>query len=495
MAARGQSLVVTLVLLGGIGCGRPDRSVAESSADDGALGAVDVRSVARPIAASPAATAATTTAEDTSMPAGGDAVVPGQPSPARSLMQRVVDRYRRATAYRDDGVVRLAYLQSGVPQADEAPLRVRYEASGRLRLSAYALDLACQDGHLQARIRGPAAGDLQHQLLQRPLHRSPLQLDDLYADPVITHFGSAGLGGPSPQLELLLSPQPLAGLLSEHTPLKMGSLATIDGAPCQAVEIDDQPLRYVIWIDRQTLLVRRIELPLQGIPPAAKGATVEDPRLTIELAGAAFAHDPAETYRLVAEKADVPVRRFVPRPPPLASELIGRQPAEFELRSTDAATIVSHHGAGGKSAVLLWVADHEGSQLAADQLQTLAANLPAAVAGATDFLIVMAEPTAQEQTERMLRRWQLQLPWADDTRAIGRDVFHFSATPAMCVLAPDGHVQWVAHPAGPQLAATLPAVLGDLAAGVDVGKAIRGQYEQAQRAYQEQLQEARWSNE
>lgn len=453
--------VLTLLVLG---CGRPAAEPVAAPAGGVATSAVSAR--------------------------GGESLRPADP--ARQLLDAMVGRYRTADAYSDDARVRLSYRRDGEPYVDEAPLTVAFARPGRVHVRAYAAEIAIAERRLQARLVDPVTNNMDSQRLERAISRPTITLADIYSDPTLTHFATAGLGGPAPQLELLMSDEPLAGLFDQSTKLHLDPPKKIDGSLCDLLRIETDQLTYTLWIERETLLLRRVELP-----PAPTGLPADpqitDVRLSIELTAAAFAVPSKEQWQLPATDRAKVVAAFIPPPPPLASPYLGRQLPKFQLLNAEGQAVVSETGSDRDFTVMLWIADHPASQMAARQLQAVADQLDAKIAERTRFLVIMAEasPEGDEaSTGGLLRDWNVGLAHVNDSAAVGRDVFDVREAPTLCVLGDDGQMHWFFPRVGPEMAEQLTAVLTDLARGIDVGGELRKRYEADQQTYRQLLHES-----
>ena len=450
-------------------------------------------------------------------------------SVARQWMDAVIERYRKAASYSDTGFVRLSYRRLGERFEDKAPLAVQFIRGKSLHVQAYASEMVIVDGSLQATITDPLTNDMDGQVLRNKLTAGRFGLADIYADPEWTHFASAGLGGPSPQLELLLSDKPLAGLFEGKAELSMGPVeslvtnasdataagpATSVTQECQTLVIETEGLVYRLWIDKSSGLLRRIELPSASAGLAADPA-VTDVQLAIELEAARFSTLGLESFQFQSapsnesapSKKVAPkfVRSFVPLPPPLISDLLGRPLPEFALSDVNGRLLASERGSDRKMTVLLWIADHPASRMAASQLQIVADTREAKGQKDCRIAVVMAEPqapplqptadtlvapSAANPTGAMLRSWRVGLPFAEDVKAVGRDTFKIAEAPTLVVIGPSGVVDWFQPRVGPDLAVSLPMLLDDLAAGKTVGKDLRAQYEKDQQTYRQLLSDA-----
>ncbi len=137
---------------------------------------------------------------------------PAAPVTADALLQSTVDAYKSATAYQDQGVVRLRYRRDGRMFEDEAPLSISWRSPKCVRMQAYQVRVVCDGEHLFARLQDEATGDLDGQVVDRPAP-AKLTLEELYDhDEMLDAACRQGLIGYPPQLDLLLGAQPLGGL-------------------------------------------------------------------------------------------------------------------------------------------------------------------------------------------------------------------------------------------------------------------------------------------
>lgn len=432
---------------------------------------------------------------------------------AELLLKRVIERYRNAGEYSDRGVVRLSYVQRGQSHTDTAPLAVSFRRQQSLRLSAYSAAVVISERTLQGMINDPLAGELNRQRLTVKLTDPTFNLRDIYQDPILTNFATAGLGGPSLQLELLLSDQPLAGMFTGDKTLELEEPAQLGNALCNRLVIRVDQSQYRLWVDRESLLIRRVQLPHQQTP-LAQDPSITSVQLVLDLENAQWQVPIEETWQLpdAVANGDAPiveenvptinVRQFVLPPPPIASQYFGEKLPPFQLTDSRGEVSVSERGSDRPITVLLWIADHPASRAAATQLQAIAdqwdRELAKSSAGnqttrlGVRWLVVMAEPTPPPATTTaaMLRAWNVGLPYHDDFQAIGRDIFSLQLAPALCVLGAQGTLEWYAPGVGPEMSNDLPAILNDLSRGIRIGEGVRNRHSEDRRLFEKMLTEA-----
>lgn len=423
---------------------------------------------------------------------------------ARQELRRVIARYRSANTYRDRAVVRMVYHAAGEVQHDSAPLSVHYAAPDRLTLQAYSTHLHWRAGILQAFVDAPEVNRLDRQLLRRSFKRPNIEIDNLYQDPVVTHFASAGPAGPTPQIELLFGDNPLAGFFADGMRLAFGEEAVIDGHRCRCLLLDTEGAKCALWIDSREAIIRRIDLPSIELPGGRTDTAGVGKRVSRETSATvvlsvdfvdAEIDGPGDSPADPLPRQDiVTVDTLTLAPPSLASPLVGRQPEPFRLncqtvRPGKESFDVTHNGSDREQTVLLWVADHSGSSLAIEQLAAFSDQLAPETRRRCRLVVVQAEPRDASPVLEAIR--QSSLAWATDHEAIGRDRFSIEQAPALCVLGAGGTVHWAQSPVGPEMTTTLDGLLRDLYAGIDVGSRLREQYETELATYRVLLEDRR----
>ncbi|MHB8970436.1 MAG: peroxiredoxin family protein [Pirellulaceae bacterium] len=404
---------------------------------------------------------------------------------ADTLLQSTVDAYKSATAYQDQGVVRLRYRRDGRTMEDEAPLSVSWQSPKCVRVQAYQVHMACDGEHFVARLQDAATGDLDGQFVDRPAP-AKLTLEELYDhDEILGAAFRQGLIGFPPQLELLFGAQPLAALRGTQATRRLLDPSTIDGRACSRIGIDTPEGRFVLWIDQESHAVRRIEYPAAAFAPEmAQDESVEDVQLTAELRGATFVRQsPREIFALEVPPQAKRVKRFVPPPRALPSELFGKSVAPFGFSDLTGGT-VSSESLGDRIKVLVWFNNHPACQANVQQLSRVYQQYKAQDRIA--ILAVCVEPStvSESQVADLTRLWQVDLPTVRDVKACGRDLFQVPWAPTLIVLDGKNVVQIFEVGANLDLAAELPQVLERLLAGENLAAEILDQFSQARRAYQ-----------
>ncbi len=412
-----------------------------------------------------------------------------EPRDAMAILQQMRDAYARATSYADRGVVRLRYRADGRWQQDEGRLSVRYQRPDRLLARLYQLTLASDGRQWQAAIADPSTRDLDGQVVVRdsPEH---LTLETIYEDPLILSVVSGGMGGPPTALELLLSDQPLQQVFSPEAGRELLDDATVQGHACHRVRVTLPEGPLVLWIDRESFILRRMEYPTE--PLAAQldpEGRLENVTLVAEMRDAVLNADlSSERFGFdVPDPAQI-VRRFVLPPEPLASALYGQRPADFYFTDLEGDR-VSRQQLLGRPTVLTWFNLHPASEACLQELSRLQERF--LEEDSPVFLAVCTEPTSI--SNRQLRQWSaranLDLPLVRDLAAFGRDVFEIPGAPTIVVLDEQGIVQHFQVGMSADFVEELTQALRDLQAGDRPAVQRLTRAEEERRQYERRLSE------
>lgn len=420
----------------------------------------------------------------------------GQTAPRASaddVLQRMLAAYKDAAGYRDRGVVRLSYREEGTVEDDEAPLSVAFQRPNRIRLEAYQLTMTSDGEQLKARIRDEATQDLDNQLLVREAS-GQLTLSQLYADPVVDDVLRGGLGRYPVQLELLLSDEPLSGFQGDDVERQLLEDETLREHPCHRLRVTTAEGSFLLWIDRDTSVLRRLEFPTRQLEESMQATgSIDQVRLVADFVGAELNPEFSSGVFELAAPADARrVSTFLLPPEPLLTNLYGRRPSPFSFTQLDG-TQLQQRELQGDVTVLVWFTMHPTCQATLQQLHSVREKLSEredSLKQNVRFLAVSTEPStvSNQRLRDQLRQWNVDLPLVRDLEAFGRDVFAIPGAPTTVVLDALGNVQMFEAGTNPELAEQLPIVLQRLVEGEDLAAQLLASFRVEQENYERLLE-------
>ena len=171
----------------------------------------------------------------------------GTATTARQVIDECRQAYQKLTSYEDEGYVRLAYRMKGELLEDRAPLSIAFQRPGMLGIRAYSVEAGPKDGRWRLQLRDSGKSAVAGQVISRAV---PVKADFawLLSDPAISEELAAGLAGFPPQLDMLLGPNPMRGLVDDSALLKLDTPETVGGELCHVVNVTQGPALYRLWI-------------------------------------------------------------------------------------------------------------------------------------------------------------------------------------------------------------------------------------------------------
>lgn len=419
--------------------------------------------------------------------AAGLATAGGCGADPRGILDGMSRAYRAAEGYSDAGVVRIRYVRDGDEVEQTVPFRVVFRRPDRLRIDAYDARIAV-DGSV---LRG-AVGSVPGQVLEETV-RSPLSLDQVFADEQIRMALAEGDAGCPTQLPLLLADDTVDLIVADavEKPRVTGT-ERVEGHECTVLTIpkDDGPL--VLWIDRRERLLRRLSLPTRTYARylAQQGGPVGGLAVIVDFVGATF--QPSVPEQVFAFDVPPGAGRVARLEPPTAPEppgpLIGRPCPHFVLAALDGATVAPADLAGTVAVLEFFSTDSEACRRA---MPLVAAAVEAAAKGSpVKHYAVSVDDTdvTDEAIRGTVASWDGRGTILRDSRSVAAAAFGITTPPAVVVLAPDGTVADVQSGRQRRIGEDVAADLAAIAAGRPTAQLVRDRFESRLAEYRELLE-------
>ncbi|WP_460183437.1 redoxin domain-containing protein [Thermopirellula anaerolimosa] len=392
------------------------------------------------------------------------------------ILQAMVDAYRKANSYADNGKIIIRGWFNDQPVQSQMEYVTAWERPNRLRLICYEGSLVCNGEQFWATVR-----TLPNQVLRLP---APAEwtLTALMQDTVLANGlmqgPTQGFSLVPPPLVLLLAEDPLKTLLYQAGPPELLPPGTLGSFTCDRVRVTRPDGNAVFWIDRQDHLLVRLEYPVEQIRRAMGAGQIRDFVIYAEFVGAGLnvTIDPA------AFKFESPSdARIVDELRPHGYQYLGKQPEPFEFVDAQGETLNLQRLAGKPAVLEFWAKNDPYSQYPLKQIQTLLADYRDRVqfwAVSVDHVTegLDSRAVSNEELQDLLKSWQVELPLARDPKNDAERCFSAvyrpqgGTVPAMAVLGPDGTVQTYHLGSVQDLAERLGATLDKILSGVDLAQ-------------------------
>ena len=375
---------------------------------------------------------------------GGTAAVAPPLNDAEKLLARMAETYGRADTYADQGELRIEFRREGKLLDSKVPFALAVARPNQVRMQLYQAGVLC-DGKF---IWGWTE-DLADYVWRRPAP-AVLSLGEVYADDVLRSILTEGLAGQSVQMVMLNGGATLDLFRAGGERPELLSDDAVQNRPCRRIRVRRADGDLTYWIDRETLVLRRIDFPAarlaltlaDPLPPTDVKMTVEftDAQLNTPLPPEAFQFQAPPSAKIV-DKLDPYVA--VPPPPP-PSQMLGKPAGPFRLAALDGSTVDNAALRNKTTVVLFWTWG------TTDCLQTLAkantAYLRLRDRPGVAFYAVNIDPAgpggvSDAELRDVLSRNKIEIPaarYADRETLAAFDARH---VPSLFILGPDGVVQ------------------------------------------------------
>jgi outer membrane lipoprotein-sorting protein/thiol-disulfide isomerase/thioredoxin len=403
----------------------------------------------------------------------------------RSLLDEMSRTYRKAQAYSDNARVRIRYTREGTEVDQSIPFRVAFERPDRLRIDCYDARIAADGTSLRA-----AVGNVPGQVLDEPV-KSPLTLDQLFADEQVRLTLAEGDAGCPTQLPLLLADDTVDLIVADAVDKpRIGATEQVEGHACTVVTIPKPDGPLVLWIDRKSKLLRRMALPTKAYGQflTQQGGPVGGLSVVVDFLEAKFPTSvPSKAFAFEVPAGASRVDRLEPPPTPQPpTALVGKAATPFVLAALDGTT-VSLESLAGSAVVLEFF--HTGCDACRRSMPQVIRAVESLTPPVKHFAVSVDETDVPDDALReKVRLWGGAGTILRDPRSVAATAFEIATFPAVVVLTPTGTVADVLLCHDHQLTKDLSATLAAVAAGVPTGPLLRDRFETRLRDYRELLE-------
>ena len=418
---------------------------------------------------------------------------------AQRILDQMVERYATASAYADQATLTLSYRLQGQDFEETHSYSTQWKRSGEFYSRWFKARIAGDAKQLVCRIIDIPTNNMDRQIVIQDIG-SVGTFDPILDDAIARHFicGTTDLPwapdvqeNPNDQIPAVWSL-----LTDQHKPIWLRSYHAVEklkeqplqGKVCHRIAIDTLLGEYVAWIEQESLLLRRLEIP-KGVMARELNQTeaVANIEILVDFEAATFAA--GELNADLAMQVDVhekPVRYFVTLPEKFPSDLISQQVRDFQfhaLRGTD----VTRQELSNKITAFLWF-NGQGGEAACKAFNEVADRF--VEFDDVFFFGVCADPISMandEQVAALANYWRLNYPIVRDLAPYGERVFDVQMVPTVVVLGADGRLQYYLRVDQGSLVADTIAAIDRLKQGVDIAAEMRQQYDDYLVTYNKQI--------
>jgi outer membrane lipoprotein-sorting protein len=402
---------------------------------------------------------------------------------AFAVLQEMANRYRGAKTYADSGDAFFSATRLGETTTDQPiPFSSTFQRPGKARLHLFDAGIVIDGKDIWATVR-----HVPGQIIRQKAPRS-FVLELLPQDVILAEAMHRGLPllRPLPML-LLTNPDALEILLEGASPPESLADGETAGRACFRVQIKRPTNNQVLWIDKESYVLRRIDFSGADIQRRLNpDGQLTDLKVWIEFTGAQlnpeFKTNPFEFEAPPEARLVKQLVAPVLAPPPALGQKVG----DFTLYS-DQDTLHRADVIDRVTVFCFWNTGEESSRGILPELEMLATKYKGSPE--VRFFAVSADPSVvkTEKVLQTLRSWGSSLPLLRDPDGAGRADLFVKDLPAVIVVGGDARI----HEAQAGLPFDVGAVdraIAGLLGGNDVARNLLEQYIELNARFQTELE-------
>jgi hypothetical protein len=369
---------------------------------------------------------------------------------ARTLLAECLNTYRNLERYQDSGQL---VIQGSSTLT--LPMQVAWEKPNRLGLRTGSMRGSWTSTTWEAQSIG-AVNPFPNQRLVRVL---PPKIDlDWITDDTMGGLLLDPMFKPI-QLELLLSSDLSDSLAANDSKLTVVEPAMFDQTECLRVMVEktlaSQSLRWVLWIDSKSKLLKQVELPPQFYYPNVPAEQLASVRCSMQMLNA-IKDDPIDwgSWLPPSIAQEVHVSRWVVPPPIASTPILGKVIEPLDFKDSNNAIVLDTAQPKKPWNVLVWIPDRmESKPLVDDLIHTQRILLEKELTPSCNILLVCSNEDADGLAQK-LKSWNCEIPLSVDRDGSLTKSFQISQAPAMIILDRSRRVQVGEFVITPQTIAT-----------------------------------------
>lgn len=397
---------------------------------------------------------------------------------AKEVLEAMVAVYKKASSYADQGKLRIQAVQDGQKVDQTLDYSLVLVRPNKMRLQAFEGVAVCDGREMVA-----FANDLPNQVAKRPAPAT-IDIPSVFADRIL---GSAISQGPTQgfcwvpvSLLLMTAPDPLKTLLHRAATPVLLEPAKIGDRECYRVQLTRPDGVAILWIDQQSLILRRLAFPVEELVRMAGPTKLENVSIEAEFEQPSL-NEPVDES---AFRHEIPSGTQVGEwllPPPLL--MLGKPAPDFAFVGADGKPIESK-AISGKIVVMdfwaTWCGPCRVSLPLMDRVYKKYKDNPKIM-----FLAVSvdAPKVDDKEVKATLDELNVTIPFARDPEQHAGKRFNVQGIPATFVLGPDRVIQSSETGYKPTLEADLSRTLDRLLAGENVYRDQYSQFEAQRKEY------------
>lgn len=376
-----------------------------------------------------------------SHPAKNTEVAPESPQTVDAVLQAMVTAYQTAQNYSDRGTVSIRGTEAGKP-VDDQPIdyTMVFERPNKLRLSVFG-GAVISDGYQWHAFAQHVPGQIVSRKAPASITAAEIFGDAMLMEAIV-QGPTIGVSWLPVQSLLLLADDPLKTLLYGVQKTELLAPTRLDGKLCDRVAITRTDGTAVLWIDRQSRILRRLELPVDAINRDSRARQGKIDSLVADFHEALFdAKIDSRAFTIeVPEGAQLVPFLVTP-----ANMLLGKPSPDFAFTALDGKKIDRKSLEGTIAVLGMWSsgADRQAnpSPMMLEAIERVAQKYKDSTK--VTFLAVHVAPAElpDNNLEAIAAELHLTIPIARDPKHDAGSKLGLGSVPAYFIIGPNGVVE------------------------------------------------------
>jgi thiol-disulfide isomerase/thioredoxin len=402
-----------------------------------------------------------------------------KPITGREVFARMLDAYRSATSYSDNGVARLSVVFEGEesgkyqkPHTEESKFALAFVRPNKVRIQSNGAEIICDGKRLYGYV--PYLAD---QLLSRPAPKR-LTVQSVQPDLIIADALNHGFAATMPQISFLFGKEPLEFFLRDLEDQKMLDPEEVDGHNCYRIRLSGPGGIATFWIDKETYVVRRIAPPTDALRDyLSRQAPVESISVSIDFTNATLNGDVDPKAFQFEAPAGAEMVEFLT--PPDIRQLLNKKVPDLKTVDLAGKPIPADATDGKTTVMVFWSTDIPACRPVLKTLEELAKkykdNPKVAVRA---ICIDAADRVKADKIEAFLAESGVNLPVARYADKAAVMAFKLGAPPDTFIINDKGIVQHCEFGRNPKYAESLKTKLDKVLAGEEICREQLKEYQE-----------------
>lgn len=405
---------------------------------------------------------------------------------AEQILSGMSLAYQNASSYSDRAKFVIEYETiEGNLESVQVPMMFAFERPSLVRMEVTNGLLVCNGANIYANAQSEAVFG---QILEKLAPEGAISITDLYPDYILSQSMELPVSPEvitvPPQILLLLAEEPLKTLVPEEAEVKLLEPKSIGPMVCERVKIETSENSRVLWIERKSNILLRMEFSPEGLELAEGLKRVTSLNAEFFEAQLNPVIDRSQAFTMEEPEWARHVQNFVPP----EVELLGKKPdfPEEGILTDPSGDVLTFQALRGKTNILLfWAVASEPCEGAVREFSRLVRDFSSDEQFAFFTVSTELSDVSSSEIAKTFEYWNIDLPIFRPFSDRTLEVLEIDAIPTLVILDENGVIQY--YHRGTNSAATLSILLKKYRIGELPFEKVSGEFKRQQELYKKMI--------